>query len=123
MARDGPGLFTLPRRQVRDAPHPPFEGGQTGSIFRELGGALLTVRPDRARCTVCRVTNVVLDAGLLPRRAYTAAVAGQAWWPRPGGAGTGSSRTSWPSRTARCRRGPAPRPRSRLIRPNFPSAS
>ena len=31
---------------------------------RELGGALLTVRPDRARCTGCDVTHVVLDAGL-----------------------------------------------------------
>jgi transposase-like protein len=39
---------------------------------RELGGALLTVVPDRARCTGCGVTHVVLDAGLLPRRAYAA---------------------------------------------------
>ena len=45
---------------------------------RELGGELLTVRPDRARCTGCRVTHVVLDAGLLPRRAYSAALVGQA---------------------------------------------
>ena len=30
---------------------------------RELGGGLLTVRPDRARCTGCQVTHVVLDVG------------------------------------------------------------
>jgi transposase-like protein len=45
---------------------------------RELGGALLTVRPDRARCTGCDVTHVVLDVGLLPRRAYAAGLVGQA---------------------------------------------
>ena len=45
---------------------------------RELGSALLTVRPDRARCTGCDVTHVILDAGLLPRRAYAAGVIGQA---------------------------------------------
>jgi transposase-like protein len=53
-------------------------GRARARTVRELGGGLLTVRPDRARCTGCRVTHVVLDAGLLPRRAYTAAVAGQA---------------------------------------------
>jgi len=46
--------------------------------IRELGGALVTVRPDRARCTGCGATHVVLDAGLLPRRAHTAALIGQA---------------------------------------------
>ena len=45
---------------------------------RELGGALLTVIPDRARCTGCDVTHVILDAGLLPRRAYAAGLIGQA---------------------------------------------
>jgi transposase-like protein len=45
---------------------------------RELGGVLLTVRPDRARCTGCDATHVVLDAGLLPRRAYAAGLIGQA---------------------------------------------
>lgn len=38
--------------------------------IRELGGALLTVRPDRARCTGCGATHVVLDACLLPRRLH-----------------------------------------------------
>jgi hypothetical protein len=36
------------------------------------------VRPDRAFCTGCDVTHVVLDAGLLPRRAYAAGLIGQA---------------------------------------------
>jgi transposase-like protein len=46
--------------------------------IRELGGVPLTVIPDRARCTGCDATHVVLDAGLLPRRAYTAGLIGQA---------------------------------------------
>jgi len=45
---------------------------------RGTGGALLTVRPDRALCTGCGATHVVLDAGLLPRRAYAAGLIGQA---------------------------------------------
>jgi hypothetical protein len=45
---------------------------------RELGGVPAVVRPDRALCTGCGITHVVLDAGLLPRRAYAATVAGQA---------------------------------------------
>ena len=45
---------------------------------RDLDGALVTVRPDRALCPGCEVTHVVLDAGLLPRRAYAAGLIGQA---------------------------------------------
>jgi hypothetical protein len=45
---------------------------------RDLGGTLVTVRPDRASCPGCEVTHVVLDAGLLPRRAYAAGLIGQA---------------------------------------------
>jgi len=45
---------------------------------RDLDGALVTVRPDRAFCTGCDVTHVVLDAGLLPRRAYATGLIGQA---------------------------------------------
>jgi len=45
---------------------------------RAPDGALVTVRPDRALCTGCDVTHVVLDAGLLPRRAYAAGLIGQA---------------------------------------------
>ena len=45
---------------------------------RDLYGELVTVRPDRALCSGCEVTHVVLDAGLLPRRAYAAGLIGQA---------------------------------------------
>ena len=45
---------------------------------RDTGGTPLTIRPDRARCTGCGVTHVVLDAGLLPRRGYAAGLIGQA---------------------------------------------
>jgi len=45
---------------------------------RDLDGALVTVRPDRALCPGCDVTHVVLDAGLIPRRAYAAGLIGQA---------------------------------------------
>jgi len=45
---------------------------------RAPGGALVTQRPDRALCTGCDVTHVVLDAGLIPRRAYPAGLIGQA---------------------------------------------
>jgi transposase-like protein len=45
---------------------------------RDLGGELVTVRPDRPLCPGCEVTHVVLDAGLLPRRAYAAGLIGQA---------------------------------------------
>jgi hypothetical protein len=44
----------------------------------DLGGALITARPDRALCRGCRVTHVVLDARLLPRRGYAVAVIGKA---------------------------------------------
>lgn len=44
---------------------------------RQLGGALLTVRPESARCTGCQGTHVMLD-GLLPRRACSAVLVGQA---------------------------------------------
>ncbi|MFF8025176.1 DUF6431 domain-containing protein [Streptomyces sp. NPDC007896] len=46
-------------------------GSGPARTVRDLGGGLVAVRPDRARCTGCRRTHVVLDAGLLPRRAYT----------------------------------------------------
>lgn len=46
--------------------------------IRDTDGSDLVVRPDRARCTACQATHVVLDAALLPRRAYTAHVIGRA---------------------------------------------
>src|SRR6266849_2012640 len=45
---------------------------------RDTGGTLATIRPDRALCPGCKVTHVVLDARLLPRRAYAAGLIGQA---------------------------------------------
>ena len=42
---------------------------------RGTGGAPMAIRPDRALCTGCGATHVVLDAGLLPRRSA-------ARWPR-----------------------------------------
>ena len=45
---------------------------------RDLAGAMMKVCPDRALCPGCQVTHVVLDAALLPRRAYSAALIGQA---------------------------------------------
>jgi Domain of unknown function (DUF6431) len=45
---------------------------------RDLDRTLVTVRPDRALCTGCEASHVVLDAGLLPRRAYAAGLIGQA---------------------------------------------
>jgi hypothetical protein len=54
---------------------------------RGLGGVLVTVIPDRARCTGCDVTHVVLDARLLPRRAYAAGLIGQALVAAARGAG------------------------------------
>jgi Domain of unknown function (DUF6431) len=46
--------------------------------IRDTGGTLVTIRPDRALCTGCGASHVVLDAGLLPRRACTADLIGQA---------------------------------------------
>jgi len=45
---------------------------------RDLGGTLITVRPDRALCRGCDVTHVLLDARLLPRRGYAVALIGKA---------------------------------------------
>jgi Domain of unknown function (DUF6431) len=71
----------LARRRLRcpDCGQPVRPWGHARArTVRDLGGALAAVRPDRALCTGCGVTHVVLDAGLLPRRAYAAGVAGQA---------------------------------------------
>jgi hypothetical protein len=60
-----------------DQPLRPWGHARERTI-RDTGGELLTVRPDRAMCTGCGATHVVLDAGLLPRRAYTIGLIGQA---------------------------------------------
>src|SRR5258708_5817750 len=55
----------------------PWGRAREGTV-RAVGGALVTVRRARASCPGCAVTHVVLDAGLLPRRAYAAGLIGQA---------------------------------------------
>jgi hypothetical protein len=55
----------------------PWGHGRERTV-RGTGGTQLTFRPDRALCTGCGATHVVLDAGLLPRRAYAAGLIGQA---------------------------------------------
>ncbi len=45
LAEDGPGLFTLPRRDAQDGQHPPPEGGQAGSSF--LLGSKVGTNPDQ----------------------------------------------------------------------------
>ncbi len=55
----------------------PWGHGRERTV-RDLHGTSVTTRPDRARCPACQVTHVVLDAALLPRRAYAARLIGQA---------------------------------------------
>ena len=50
-------------------------------------GQTRTARPDRARCTGCCATHVVLDAGMLPRHGYAVGVVGQALLAAAGGLG------------------------------------
>ena len=69
---------------------------------RDTGGTPLTIRPNRALCTGCGVTHVMLNAGLLPRRDYDAGLIGQALAASLAGTGTGTSPPAWPSRPARC---------------------
>ncbi len=59
------------------APLRPWGRARTRTV-RDRDGAQLTFRPDRARCTGCDATHVVLDAGLLAHRGYSVGVVGQA---------------------------------------------
>ncbi len=54
---------------------------------RGRGGALEAFRPDRGRCTGCGTTHVILEAGLLPGRAYAAGLIGEALAAAAGGHG------------------------------------
>jgi transposase-like protein len=45
---------------------------------RDRDGARVAARPDRGRCTGCDATHVILDAGLVPGRAYAAGLIGRA---------------------------------------------
>jgi transposase-like protein len=53
-------------------------GRARSRTVRDVDQGVLRVRPDRGRCTGCGKTHVVLTAPLLPHRAYTVAVIGQA---------------------------------------------
>ncbi|HEX5119302.1 MAG TPA: DUF6431 domain-containing protein [Pseudonocardiaceae bacterium] len=53
-------------------------GHASARTVRDLDGGRVTARPDRARCTGCAATHVLLDAALLPRRGHTARVVGHA---------------------------------------------
>jgi hypothetical protein len=53
-------------------------GHASARTVHDLGGARVTTRPDRARCTGCAATHVLLDAALLARRGYTVRVVGHA---------------------------------------------
>jgi len=68
------------------APLRPWGRARTRTVH-DRDGEQLTCRPDRARCTGCRATHVVLDAGLLAHRGYTVAVVGQALLAAAGGLG------------------------------------
>ena len=71
----------LARRRLRcpDCAQPlqPWGRARTRTV-RDRDGQRLTAHPDRARCTGCGVTHVVLDAGLLAHRGYSIGVVGQA---------------------------------------------
>ncbi|OHV57979.1 DUF6431 domain-containing protein [Pseudofrankia sp. BMG5.36] len=71
----------LARRRLRcpdcAAPLAPWGRARTRTV-RDRDGVQVTVRPDRARCTGCHATHVVLDAGLLAHRGYTVGVVGRA---------------------------------------------
>jgi hypothetical protein len=53
-------------------------GRTRARTVRDLDGVRLTVQPDRARCTECGCTHVLLDAALLARRSATARLIGAA---------------------------------------------
>lgn len=53
-------------------------GRTSARTVRDLDGATVTARPDRARCTGCGATHVLLDAALLARRGYTVRLVGNA---------------------------------------------
>jgi transposase-like protein len=71
----------LERRRLRppacEAPLKPWGRARTRTVADRAAGRLVA-QPDRARCTGCERTHVVLDAGLLAHRGYSVGVVGQA---------------------------------------------
>jgi hypothetical protein len=70
---------------------------------RGLGGAVVRLRPLRARCRGCGITHVLLPVSALPRRADLAEVIGAALAAKAAGAGYRSiaGRLSRPAETVR----------------------
>ena len=56
-------------------------------VTRRLDGALIALRPDRARCRRCAVTQVLLPVWCVPRRGYGVEVVGAALLAAAEGAG------------------------------------
>ncbi|MGV1030474.1 MAG: DUF6431 domain-containing protein [Dermatophilaceae bacterium] len=54
---------------------------------RGLGGTVVTLTPDRARCRSCKATTTLLPTWCLPRRGYTVEVVGAALLAAAEGAG------------------------------------
>ena len=77
----GAARRALARRLLRcpdcGAPVKPWGRARERAV-RGPGEETAAARPDRGRCTGCGTTHVILGAGLLPRRAYTAGLIGQA---------------------------------------------
>lgn len=61
---------------------------------RDVGGTL-TIRPDRARCTGCSGTHVVLDAGFCRAARAPRTWPVRSWSPRRSGAVTGALPPTW----------------------------
>jgi hypothetical protein len=86
---------------------------------RGLGDHLIEVRPRRVRCGLCAVTQVLLPAGLQPRRADATEVIGTALVRKAAGVGVSSQR--WAAHRPRCAGGCAA-PATALISPGFGNA-
>ena len=68
------------------APVRPWGRARTRTV-RDRDRQRRTARPDRARCTGCARTHVLLDARLLAHRGYSAGLVGQALLAAAAGAG------------------------------------
>jgi hypothetical protein len=77
----GAARRALDRRLLRcpdcRAPVKPWGRARERTV-RDRGGTLVTARPDRGLCTGCGASHVILDANLLPGRAYAAGLIGHA---------------------------------------------
>lgn len=91
--RRGAACADLPGPACPDCGAPLKPSGRTRErTVRDRGGAQVAARPDRGRCTGCDATHVILDAGLLPGRAYAAGLIGRALASAANGHGHGHRR-------------------------------